>query len=50
MGKQEELLYSAEEYGRRHQMFEEIKKIQLAYPSLNQEEVYEKAYNNVMNT
>ena len=50
MGNLEDFLYSAEELGKRHEMFEEINKIKLAYPSLKKEEVYEKAYQNIMKT
>ena len=50
MGNLEEFLYSAEELGKRHEMFKEINKIKLAYPSLKREEVYEKAYQNIMKT
>ena len=49
-GRPEELLYSAEEHGKRKQMFEEIDKIKQAYPSLKREDLYEKAYQNVMKT
>tara|TARA_R110001606_G_C14979270_1_gene604191 strand:+ start:341 stop:493 length:153 start_codon:yes stop_codon:yes gene_type:complete len=50
MGSLEEFLNSAKEYGKKHEMEKEIKKIQLAYPSLNQEESYKKAYQNIMKT
>jgi hypothetical protein len=49
-GRPEELLYSAEEHGKRKQMFEEIDKLKIAYPSLTREDLYEKAYQNVMKT
>ena len=49
-GRQEELLYSAEEHGKRKQMFEEIEKLKKAYPSLTREDLYEKAYQKVMKT
>ena len=50
MSRLEELLWSAEEHGRRQQMFEEIKKIRTENPKLNLEQQYEQAYQNVMKT
>jgi hypothetical protein len=50
MSKLEELLYSAEEYGQRYKMFQEIKKQKVIHPNLSLEEIYEKAYNIVMKT
>ena len=44
----EDLLYSAEAYGKRQQMFKEIEKIRLKNPKLNLEQQYEKAYQKVM--
>jgi len=49
-GRLEELLYSAEEHGKRQQMFKEIDRLKLAYPSLKQEDLYQQAYQNVMKT
>jgi len=49
-GRPEELLYSAEEHGKRKQMFKEIDKLKNSYPSLKREDLYEKAYQNVMKT
>ena len=46
----EELLYSAESYGKRHQMFKELEKIRIENPKLNLEQQYEQAYQNVMKT
>ena len=48
MSKLEELLYSAEEHGKRQQMFKEIEKIRLKNPKLNLEQQYEQAYLKVM--
>ena len=55
----EELLYSAEEHGRRYEMLEEIKKIRLEtekWENTNQEsmyksldDIYNEAYRKVMN-
>ena len=50
MSRLEDLLYSAEEHGKRQQMFEEISKIRTQNPKLNLEQQYEKAYQNVMKT
>tara|TARA_R110001592_G_scaffold45451_2_gene145240 strand:- start:8785 stop:8937 length:153 start_codon:yes stop_codon:yes gene_type:complete len=50
MSSPEDLLYSAEEYGKRHEMFTEIGKLKLTHPKLDREELYEKAYNNIMKT
>ena len=50
MSKLEELLYSAEEHGKRQQMFKEIEKIRLKNPRLNLEQQYEQAYKNIMKT
>ena len=48
MSKLEELLWSAEEHGKRKQMFEEINKIKTQNPKLTLEQQYEKAYQKVM--
>lgn len=50
MSRLEELLYSAEEHGKRQQMFEEIKKVRTEDPKLSLEQQYEQAYQNVMKT
>ena len=50
MSKLEELLWSAEEHGKRKQMFKEIEKIRLKNPKLTLEQQYEQAYQNVMKT
>ena len=50
MSRLEELLYSAEEHGKRQQMFEELKKIQNQNLQLTLEQQYERAYQNVMKT
>jgi|TARA_X000001382_G_scaffold129030_1_gene120071 hypothetical protein len=50
MSKLEELLYSAEEHGKRQQMFKEIKKLKTEDPKLTLEQQYEQAYQNVMKT
>jgi len=48
MGNLEEFLYDAERIGKRHEMFDEISRIKLAYPSLKREEIYKKAYQNIV--
>ncbi len=50
MSKLEELLWSAEEHGKRQQMFKELKKVKTENPKLNLEQQYEQAYQNVMKT
>ena len=50
MSKLEELLWSAEEHGKRQQMFKEITKIRTKNPKLTLEQQYEQAYQNVMKT
>ena len=44
MSKLEELLWSAEEHGKRQQMFKEIKKVRMKDPNLTLEQQYQKAY------
>ena len=46
----EDLLYSAEEHGKRQQMFKELEKVKIENPKLNLEQQYEQAYQNVMKT
>ena len=50
MSNLEELLYSAEEHGKRQQMFKELKKVKTENPKLTLEQQYEQAYQNVMKT
>ena len=50
MSKLEELLWSAEEHGKRQQMFKELKKVKTENPKLTLEQQYEQAYQNVMKT
>ena len=50
MSRLEELLYSAEEHGKRQQMFKELEKIKIENPGLNLEEQYHRAYQNTMKT
>lgn len=50
MSKIEDLLYSAEEHGKRYKMFDELEKIKTSNPKLSLEQQYEKAYQIAMNT
>jgi len=50
MSRLEELLYSAEEHGKRQQMFKELKKVKNENPKLTLEQQYEQAYQKVMKT
>ena len=50
MSKLEDLLWSAEEHGKRKQMFNEITKIKNKNPKLTLEQQYEQAYQKVMKT
>jgi len=50
VSKLEDLLWSAEEHGKRQQMFNEIKKLKTENPKLTLEQQYEQAYQNVMKT
>ena len=50
MSKLEELLWSAEEHGKRQQMFKEIKKLKIESPNLTLKQQYEQAYQKVMKT
>lgn len=50
MSRIEELVYSAHEYGKRIQLFDEVTQIKKQHPNMKLEEVYDKAYQNVMNT
>lgn len=46
----EDLLWSAEEHGKRQQMFKELEKIKAENPKLSLEEQYQQAYQNIMRT
>jgi hypothetical protein len=49
MSELEELLYRAEEHGKRYQMFKEIEKVRNDNPKLTLMQQYEKAFKIVMN-
>ena len=44
----EEILLSAEEHGKRFDIFKEVQKIKESNPGLSLEEVYDEAYRTVM--
>ena len=46
----ENLVYSAYEHGQRESMFKEVQKVKLEYPNMPLEDIYQKAYSNVMKT
>ena len=50
MSRLEELLYSAEEYGKREEVIRRVVNITKGNPSIKREDAYEKAYQEVMNT
>ena len=50
MSQIEELLYSAEEHGKRHKVFDEVARLRIEEPKLTLEQQYQKAYQSVMNT
>lgn len=50
MSKIEELVYSAHEHGQRTQLFEEVSKLRREQPTKTLEDIYEIAYQNIMNT
>ena len=50
MSKIEELIYSALEHGKRNDLFNAVTKIRKQYPNMLLDDVYDKAYEQVMNT
>jgi len=50
MSRIEELLYSAEDHGRRHAVLARVTELVTKYPTIKREDAYEKAYSEVMNT
>ena len=50
MSRIEKLLYSAMEHGQRDALLKEVTKIRTNYPHKNLEDVYDDAYQTVMNT
>ncbi len=50
MSRIEELVYSAHEHGQRSQLFEKVSEIRNQHPRMLLEDVYDKAYSEVMKT
>jgi hypothetical protein len=50
MSRIEKLLYSAMEHGQRDALLDEVSKIRTNYPFKNLDDVYDEAYQTVMNT
>jgi hypothetical protein len=46
----EDIVYSAEEHGRRHLLFNEVSILRKETPNRGLTEIYEEAYRKVMNT
>jgi hypothetical protein len=50
MSKIEELVYNTYQYGKREELFKEVKKIKDNNPNMPLEDIYDEAYRMVMNT
>ncbi len=50
MSKLEEIVYSAEEHGKRKELLQRVGEIRVSNPRMTLVDVYEKAYCDVMNT
>ena len=50
MSRIEELVYSAHEHGQRSQLFEKVSEIRNEHPRMQLEDIYDKAYSEVMKT
>ena len=50
MSKLEEMLYSAEEHGKRTDLLQRVGEIRVNNPRMKLEDIYEQAYNDVMHT
>ena len=50
MSRIEELVYSAHEHGRRTQLLEKVSEIRKQYPRMILEDIYDKAYSEIMKT
>jgi hypothetical protein len=46
----ENLVYSAYEHGQRESLFKEVQKVKEEHPNMPLEDIYQKAYSNVMKT
>lgn len=50
MSRIEELVYSTYQYGKREELFKEVKNIKNNNPNMPLEDIYDEAYRSVMNT
>ena len=50
MSRLEEILYSAEEHGKRTDLLQRVGEIRVNNPSMRLEDMYERAYEDVMHT
>jgi hypothetical protein len=50
MSRIEELIYSAHEHGQRSQLFEKVSEIRNEHPRMPLEDIYDKAYSEIMKT
>ena len=50
MSRLEEIIYSAEEHGKRTDLLQRVGEIRVNNPSMTLEDIYDKAYSDVMNT
>ena len=50
MSRLEDLLYSAEEHGKRHELLARVGEIRVDNPRIKLEDIYERAYKEVMKT
>lgn len=50
MSRLEEMLYSAEEHGKRTDLLQRVGEIRVENPSMTLEDIYDKAYCDVMKT
>ena len=46
----EDLVYNAHEHGQRESLFKEVAKVRAQEPNMSLEDIYQKAYSNVMKT
>lgn len=50
MSRLEDMLYSAEEHGKRTDLLKRVGEIRVSNPSMTLDDIYDKAYSEVMNT
>ncbi len=50
MSSIEDLVYSAHEHGQRESLFKEVAKVRAESPNMPLEDIYQRAYSNVMKT